>query len=201
MTAELPMTLEFDGERLIPEKAEAYSFWEHVHRYRFATEFARGRSVLDIACGEGYGTAALAATARSVVGVDISPAADGTADVEAYLRALKHPLKKEIEAVRLIVLSASPKIGEGIKWNVPSFHTGEYFATFNVRSAASVQLVFHLGAKVRALPAKGLQIADPNGLLKWLAKDRAMAKFRDLEDIEAKRSAFADVIRQWIKYV
>ncbi len=33
------------------------------------------------------------------------------------------------------------------------------------------------------------------------AKDRASAKFRDLKDIDARRSAFANVIRQWIKHV
>ena len=42
-------------------------------RYRFAKDFVRGKRVLDIACGEGYGAAALAkAGASSVVGVDVS---------------------------------------------------------------------------------------------------------------------------------
>jgi SAM-dependent methyltransferase len=69
------MILKYDGERLIPDRAEAYSFWEHIYRYRFAASLVRGKSVLDIACGEGYGTGALAAVARSVVGVDVSPTA------------------------------------------------------------------------------------------------------------------------------
>jgi ubiquinone/menaquinone biosynthesis C-methylase UbiE len=60
-------------ERMIPEEAHARTFWEHVERYRFATDFARGKRVLDIACGEGYGAAALAkAGASSVIGVDVS---------------------------------------------------------------------------------------------------------------------------------
>ncbi len=60
-------------ERMIPERANARVFWEHVGRYRFAKEFVRGKRVLDIACGEGYGTAAMAgAGALSVVGVDLS---------------------------------------------------------------------------------------------------------------------------------
>jgi SAM-dependent methyltransferase len=69
------MVLEYTGERLVPEKAEGYVFWEHVYRYRFALQFARGRSVLDIACGEGYGTASLGRVAESVIGVDISESA------------------------------------------------------------------------------------------------------------------------------
>lgn len=68
--------LEFTGERMVPEKADATNFWEHIYRYRFASNFVRNKRVLDIACGEGYGTAALLeAGARSVVGVDICAAA------------------------------------------------------------------------------------------------------------------------------
>lgn len=61
-------------ERMVPEQAHPRTFWEHVSRYRFAKDFARGKRVLDIACGEGYGAAALAkAGAASVVGVDLAP--------------------------------------------------------------------------------------------------------------------------------
>jgi SAM-dependent methyltransferase len=65
--------MEYTGERMVPDKADAGTFWEHIYRYRFASRFAPGRSVLDIACGEGYGTAALLkAGATKVIGVDIS---------------------------------------------------------------------------------------------------------------------------------
>jgi ubiquinone/menaquinone biosynthesis C-methylase UbiE len=61
-------------ERMVPGEAHARVFWEHVGRYRFAKDFAHGKRVLDIACGEGYGAAALArAGAASMIGVDISP--------------------------------------------------------------------------------------------------------------------------------
>ena len=45
---------------------------EHLHRYYLAREFAKGKKVLDIACGEGYGSAILAEVALKVVGVDAS---------------------------------------------------------------------------------------------------------------------------------
>ncbi|MBV9997062.1 MAG: class I SAM-dependent methyltransferase [Caulobacteraceae bacterium] len=48
---------------------------EHLHRYFLAREFVRGQDVLDVASGEGYGSAFLAQTARSVVGVEIDAAA------------------------------------------------------------------------------------------------------------------------------
>jgi 2-polyprenyl-3-methyl-5-hydroxy-6-metoxy-1,4-benzoquinol methylase len=68
----------YDGtgytERMVPDEAHARVFWEHIARYRFAKDFVRDKRVLDIACGEGYGGAALAkAGAASVIGVDISP--------------------------------------------------------------------------------------------------------------------------------
>jgi SAM-dependent methyltransferase len=61
-------------ERMVPEEAHARIFWEHIARYRFAKAFVRGKRVLDIACGEGYGAAAFSrAGARAVVGIDVSP--------------------------------------------------------------------------------------------------------------------------------
>jgi SAM-dependent methyltransferase len=61
------------GERMVPESAESDVFWEHIYRYVFARQFVRAKRVLDIACGEGYGTRGLlAAGAASVIGVDIS---------------------------------------------------------------------------------------------------------------------------------
>jgi ubiquinone/menaquinone biosynthesis C-methylase UbiE len=66
-------TMDYTGERMVPEASDGLTFWEHVERYRFALPFIKGRRVLDIACGEGYGCAAmLDAGATSVIGVDVS---------------------------------------------------------------------------------------------------------------------------------
>jgi SAM-dependent methyltransferase len=65
--------LEVTGERLLPEQQRGELVHaQHLARYRFAAQLARDRRVLDAACGEGYGTAILAAAgARAAVGVDI----------------------------------------------------------------------------------------------------------------------------------
>ncbi len=112
-----------------------------------------------------------------------------TEEVEAFLRALDHPFKREILALREILLGADPSISEGIKWNAPSFRTSEYFATFNLRAKDRVQIILHLGAKKRDNTAE-LALADPETLLEWLATDRAVAGFSDLEDIEVKTICF-----------
>ncbi|WNG33951.1 DUF1801 domain-containing protein [Archangium violaceum] len=124
-----------------------------------------------------------------------------TEDVETFLASLEHPFKQEILALRQLILGAAPSIAEGIKWNAPSFRTSEYFATFQLRAKDGVQLILHLGAKKRDTAVSGIAIADPESLLDWLAKDRASVKFRDLKDIEARRAAFTELIRQWLKHV
>jgi uncharacterized protein YdhG (YjbR/CyaY superfamily) len=121
--------------------------------------------------------------------------------VVAYLRDLDHPLTKEIEAVRLIILGAAAAISEGIKWSVPSFRSEkEWFATFNVRAKDSVQLILHLGARSRR-DLKAFKLADPKGLVKWLGKDRAMVTLGAGRDIVANKKALEAIVRAWIKHV
>ena len=63
--------LSFTGERFLPER-EGEIWYEHWHRYALARQLSQHRSVLDVACGEGYGAAMLAENAERVIGVDIS---------------------------------------------------------------------------------------------------------------------------------
>jgi SAM-dependent methyltransferase len=70
----MPAHLDFDGERYVPGTPGEIAY-EHWHRYAFAQRFAAGKRVLDAACGEGYGTALLAAAAADAIGVDVDPAA------------------------------------------------------------------------------------------------------------------------------
>ncbi len=63
--------LEFTGERFTPECVREI-WYEHYHRYAFAQPLARGKRVLDAACGEGYGAALVASVAESVLGLDVS---------------------------------------------------------------------------------------------------------------------------------
>ena len=120
--------------------------------------------------------------------------------VDAFLAGLDHPLKAEIEAVRALILGLGPEMGEGIKWKAPTFRTTDDFATVNLRSPASLQVILHRGAKVRP----GLvqpTIDDPAGLLKWLGKDRAMATPGTGDACRANFPAFEAVLRQWIAVV
>lgn len=59
------------GERLMPGHLNKTAI-EHLHRYAFTIEYIKGKTVLDIASGEGYGSNLLSDYALKVVGVDIS---------------------------------------------------------------------------------------------------------------------------------
>jgi SAM-dependent methyltransferase len=61
------------GERFTPGTPGEIEH-EHYHRYLFALELCAGRDVLDVASGEGYGSALLATRARTVIGVELDPA-------------------------------------------------------------------------------------------------------------------------------
>ena len=121
--------------------------------------------------------------------------------VDDFMTALDHPHKAEIETLRGIIRAADPVIGEGIKWNAPSFSApnmtgkGEWFSTFHLRAKAGVQIILHRGAKVRAYTGT---IDDPDHLLEWLAPDRATVRFGDGADIARRHDALTAVLRQWI---
>jgi hypothetical protein len=119
--------------------------------------------------------------------------------VVAFLKKLRHPLKKEVEAVRAIILGADPGIREGIKWKSPSFRTTEYFATVNTYDKDRVLLVLHRGAAVRG--DKGVRVTDPRGLLEWRGKDRALVWFGKGRKAQRYRAALRAIVREWIPYV
>jgi O-antigen biosynthesis protein len=63
--------MKFTGERYLPTEQGKIRL-EHYHRYAIALDIVKGKDVLDVACGEGYGSSFMADVARSVIGVDIS---------------------------------------------------------------------------------------------------------------------------------
>lgn len=64
--------LTFTGERFVPGIDDYKLEMEHIQRYRMAKLLTENKTVLDAACGEGYGSALLAENAKQVIGVDIS---------------------------------------------------------------------------------------------------------------------------------
>ncbi len=64
--------MDFTGERFMPEIENEELTAEHMQRYVSVLPLVKGKVVVDIASGEGYGTNILAEEATTITGLDIS---------------------------------------------------------------------------------------------------------------------------------
>jgi hypothetical protein len=119
-----------------------------------------------------------------------------TQSVNAYMDALDHPLKMEMEAVRSILLKSNKNIGEHVKWNAPSFFVKGGLdkggmATFHPRAKNVVHLIFHNAAALN----------DDSGILEGEYKDRRMVYFRNMKEVRSKKAALTKVVNLWVEYI
>ena len=111
-----------------------------------------------------------------------------TEEVVAFMEKLDHPFKAEVQAVREIIKSVNEGITEQIKWAAPSFSYKGYMVTFNLWAKEHAHLVFHNGAILN----------NASGLLEGDYPDRRMTYFSSMDDVESKRAALEDAIREWV---
>jgi 2-polyprenyl-3-methyl-5-hydroxy-6-metoxy-1,4-benzoquinol methylase len=91
--------LELTGERTLPDiPAENYWFQRHLAVYEWIGARVIGLRVVDMACGEGYGSEVLSRSAGWVVGVDANP----EAHEHARLRYRRQNLRFERGMVELV---------------------------------------------------------------------------------------------------
>lgn len=123
----------------------------------------------------------------------------GERQVEEYLQNLVHPLKREIEEVRRIVLGTDREFSEHVKWNAPSFcfHDDDRI-TFNLHGNGFFRLVLHRGAKAKESINVKRYFEDVQGLMEWVTNDRATIKFTNIKDVEVKRELLKEVVRRWV---
>jgi SAM-dependent methyltransferase len=88
--------LELTGERTLPDVPEEnYWYRRHLVVYEWIAARTVGQRVVDMACGEGYGSEVLSRGAASVVGVDANP----EAHEHARLRYVRQNLRFERDLV------------------------------------------------------------------------------------------------------
>lgn len=94
----------------------------HLARYLLAKQYCRGKKVLDIACGEGYGSYVMAESwgAKEVYGVDISE--------EAIVKAKYNFQRENIVYNTIDAESANDQFEEGFFDLVVSFETIEHLS-------------------------------------------------------------------------
>ena len=126
-----------------------------------------------------------------------------SADIDAFVAGKRHPREEDIHSVRKVILGADPSIREEIKWNSVSFRNDhDFFATVNLRSTGSLQLVFHTGAKKKATAETGVPVSDPRGLIeRWLAPDRCLVTPGNGPALDANRVALTELVKEWIGFV
>lgn len=121
------------------------------------------------------------------------------AEVTAFLDALKHPLRAEIEALRTCILNADKNLVEDIKWNGPNYSlNGNDRITMKIQPPKQIQLILHRGAKKIAQPKNKL-IASTSKLLDWKENDRAVIGFKTLKEIEAADKELSTILKQWLE--
>jgi 2-polyprenyl-3-methyl-5-hydroxy-6-metoxy-1,4-benzoquinol methylase len=88
--------LALTGERTLPDVPEEnYWYRRHLAVYEWIGARVAGKRVVDMACGEGYGSEVLSRSAASVVGVDANP----EAHEHARLRYVRQNLRFERDLV------------------------------------------------------------------------------------------------------
>lgn len=121
-----------------------------------------------------------------------SPKLSDEDQVKAFMSNLNHPLKAEIEAVRIIIKKTNTAIGERIKWNAPSYYyKGVDMVTFNPRATEHVHLVFHHPA-IEQLKSDVLH-GDYKG--------RRMAYFVNMKEVKANAKALTEVVQYLLTHI
>lgn len=114
-----------------------------------------------------------------------------TEKVEAYMDALNHPLKKEVEAVRSIIKNANPKLNERIKWNVPSYYYMDDIVTFGPLRSEKILLVFHHPFVVKV----------KSKLLEGDYKDRRLVYLDSMNAIKENKKELEQIINEIIDLI
>ena len=117
-------------------------------------------------------------------------AVDRTRAMNAYLAHLKHPLKAEIAAIRAIIMQASDKISERVKWDAPSFYFKADLATFDLQSTKFVHLIL--------LFPDELPVPDNDRLIEVDHENRREVTFRNLTEVAARKPALQRLVRDFV---
>ena len=151
------LMLQWTGERYIPdvspEEIGAEIHYEHLHRYLFTTQFVKNKVVLDLGCGEGYGSYIISKVAKRVLGIDIDE------------KSIKHASSKYIrENLEFLQGSATeiPIDGEEIFDVVVCFEVLEHISEHEKMLEEVKRVLKKEGIFIVSTPNKKAYSDDPN---------------------------------------
>jgi 2-polyprenyl-3-methyl-5-hydroxy-6-metoxy-1,4-benzoquinol methylase len=158
-------------ERLVPETdRRSHVIREHVARYNFAAQYVRGKKVLDVACGSGYGAAILKkAGALAVTGVDISEKA------VAFAR-----LHHAADGIEFVVGDAERLSQSGPFDAVVSFETIEHIRHPKAFLAESIRLLAPGGVLIASTPVRLKGTVEDRPANPYHVREWSVEEFRAL---------------------
>ena len=112
---------------------------------------------------------------------------------------IDHPMRAEIDRLRSIMMSAGAGLSEGIKWNGPNYSIDDKDRiTLKIHPPKQIQIIFHRGAKVKEQP-KARLLKEDYKFLQWKENDRAVATFKNLDEIERHSGLIKEAVARWVE--
>ena len=122
-----------------------HTWYEHWHRYHWISPWVKNKTVADLACGEGYGSALLAQSAKQVTGIDIDAKTIETAQ-------LKYKSNQNLNLISADVLH-TPLSGDSVDV-VVSFETLEHLTAHQQLLSEFKRILKDNGILVLSTPDK-----------------------------------------------
>jgi glycosyltransferase involved in cell wall biosynthesis/ubiquinone/menaquinone biosynthesis C-methylase UbiE/predicted nucleic acid-binding Zn-ribbon protein len=167
--------LEWTGERYLPfidpSVCGAEIHYEHLHRYAFASQYVKGKKVLDLASGEGFGTSILSKDAKWVVGIDI--------DHDAILHASNTYKKENISFIEGSILNI-PIGGRKIFDVIVCFEAIEHVRDHDIVIKEITRLLNDDGILIISTPNKKTYSDDADYKNPYHQKELYYSEFYDL---------------------
>ena len=171
--------MEYTGERYLPWEPNAQASYEHYHRYLLALPFAKGKRVLDLASGEGYGTALLAGVAAEVAGIEKDP--------QAVTHAVSHYIRGNLKFIQGSILDVP--VQDQVFDLITCFEAIEHVAEQEKVLDEALRLLGDDGLLMISTPNKLVFSGEAGQLWPWHIREFDYAEFRNF--LETK---FEDVI-------
>ena len=120
-------------------------------------------------------------------------------EVLDFIGALNHPLESLILEWRKLILNLDKELHENLKWNAPNYsYRNEDRFTFNFPPRKDqVRLILHFGAR-KKFNAKSKFTLESSTFFKWLADDRAMLTFNELNTFFQHKAEIETILNHWL---